>query len=173
MRPTAATPSSTPSGGTLPRLVRAGVLTGVVDGLFASAVSIGFQHSTVERLFQGIAATVVGPPAFSGGAGTAGIGLLMHFGVAFGWSAVFLFLVAPSPRTRAVLATPYGRLKVASLYGPAVWLVMSLMVIPLLLQRPPRLGALWWIELVGHIPFVGLPIVASIAGAAPRRAGTG
>ena len=173
MRPTAATPSSTPSGGTLPRLVRAGVLTGVVDGLFASAVSIGFQHSTVERLFQGIAATVLGPPAFSGGAGTAGIGLLMHFGVAFGWSAVFLFLVAPSPRTRAVLATPYGRLKVASLYGPAVWLVMSLMVIPLLLQRPPRLGALWWIELVGHIPFVGLPIVASIAGAAPRRAGTG
>lgn len=173
MRPTAATPSSTPSGGTLPRLVRAGVLTGVVDGLFACAVSIGFQHSTVERLFQGIAATVVGPPAFSGGAGTAGIGLLMHFGVAFGWSAVFLFLVAPSPRTRAVLATPYGRLKVASLYGPAVWLVMSLMVIPLLLQRPPRLGALWWIELVGHIPFVGLPIVASIAGAAPRRAGTG
>lgn len=173
MMPTATAPSSTPSGGALPRLVRAGVLTGVVDGLFACAVTVGFQHSTVERLFQGIASTLLGPAAFSGGAGTALIGLLMHFGVAFGWSAVFLFLVAPWPRTRAVLATPYGRLKIASLYGPAVWLVMSLVVIPLLLQRPPRLGALWWIELLGHIPFVGLPIVASIAGPAPRRAGTG
>jgi len=45
----AATPYSTPSGGTLPRLVRAGLLTGVTDGLFASVLCVAFYHSTVER----------------------------------------------------------------------------------------------------------------------------
>lgn len=132
-------------------------------------LSVAFHHSTVERLFQGIASTLLGPEAFSGGTRTAVVGLLMHFSVAFSWSAVFLFAVARSPRLRGVLATPYGRLKTASVYGPVVWLVMSLVVIPLLLHRPPRIGGRWWVELLGHIPFVGLPIVASIAEPSPRQ----
>jgi len=58
-----------------------------------------------------------------------------------------------------------GRLeaKVAALYGPFIWMVMSLVVIPLLLHRPPTITIRWWIQLIGHIPFVGVPIVASIA----------
>jgi uncharacterized membrane protein YagU involved in acid resistance len=52
---------------------------------------------------------------------------------------------------------------IAALYGPFVWLVMSMLVIPLLLHRPPAITSRWWIQLIGHIPFVGLPIVASIA----------
>jgi len=169
----AATPYSTPSGGPLPRLVRAGLLTGVTDGLFASVLSLAFYHSTVERVFQGIAATLLGPEAFNGGIRTAVVGVLMHFGVAFAWSAIFLLLVARSPRIRGVLATRYGRLKIAALYGPLVWLVMSLAVIPLLLHRPPRITGRWWILLLGHIPFVGMPIVASIAGPSARRSGNG
>jgi hypothetical protein len=38
---------------------------------------------------------------------------------------------------------------------------MSLAVIPLLLHRPPAITVRWWIQFVGHAPFVGLPIVAS------------
>lgn len=41
--------------------------------------------------------------------------------------------------------------------------VMSLIVIPLLVHRPPTITVRWWIQLLGHIPFVGLPIVASSA----------
>ena len=49
------------------------------------------------------------------------------------------------------------------MYGPCVWLVMSLVLIPLLRHLPPALTVRWWIQLVGHVPFVGVPIVWSVA----------
>jgi uncharacterized membrane protein YagU involved in acid resistance len=142
--------------------MRAGLLTGVTDGLFSSVLSVAFYHSTVTRLFQGVAATLLGPTVFDRGLSTAAIGLLMHFGVAFGWSAVFLILHDRSPWLRRLVRSPNGILKVAAPYGPAVWMVMSLVVIPLLLHRPPAITRRWWIQFFGHIPFVGLPIVWSI-----------
>jgi hypothetical protein len=145
----------------LSKLVRAGLLTGITDGLFASVQSF-FNGSTVTRLWQGVASTLLGQEAFDGGIRTALIGVLMHFGVAFGWSAVFLFLVLRSPWVRRVLGSPYGAFKVASRYGPFIWLVMSLAVIPLLVHRPPAFTMRWLVQLIGHIPFVGLPI-ASVA----------
>ncbi|HSK81010.1 MAG TPA: hypothetical protein VLQ45_31445 [Thermoanaerobaculia bacterium] len=152
----------------LPRLVRAGLLTGVVDGLFASVLSVVFYDSTVTRLFQGVASTLLGQEALDGGTSTALIGVLMHFGVAFGWSAVFLLLVTRSAWIRRVLGSRYGAVKVASVYGPFIWLVMSLVVIPLLLHRPPTINIRWWIQLIGHFPFVGLPIAASIGSGVSR-----
>jgi hypothetical protein len=145
---------------TLSRLVLAGLVTGVVDGLFSSVLSAVFYHSTVRRLFQGVAATLLGNKALDGGSPTAVVGVLMHFGVAFGWSAVFLFLVMRSAWIHGLLSSRYGVVKVASLYGPFIWLVMSLAIIPLLVHRPPAIGIRWWIQLIGHIPFVGIPIVA-------------
>jgi hypothetical protein len=148
---------------TLPRLVRAGLLTGATDGLFSSVLATVFYHSTVTQLFQGVASTVLGKRAFDGGTPTALLGVLMHFGVAFGWSAVFLFLAIRSRWISDLLASRNGVAKVASIYGPFIWLVMSLVVIPVLLHRPPAISFRWWVQLIGHIPFVGLPIVASIA----------
>ena len=88
----------------------------------------------------------------------------MHVGVAFGWSTVFLLLFKRSASLRGMLDTPRVVLTVAALYGPAIWLVMSLVIIPLLVHRLPTITLRWWIVLIGHAPFVGLPIVASIAG---------
>ena len=65
------------------------------------------------------------------------VGVLMHFTVAFWWSAVFLVLVSRVTAVRRLLDSPNGVLKVASVYGPAIWLVMSLAVIPFLVRRPP------------------------------------
>ena len=146
----------------LSRLLRAGLLTCITDGLFSSILATVFYHSTVTRLFQGVASTLLGKQAFDGGTQTALVGVLMHFGVAFGWSAVFLFLVTRLRWLRSVLSSPYGVVKVASLYGPFIWMVMSLAVIPLLLHRPPTINVRWWIQLIGHFPSVGIPIVASI-----------
>jgi len=145
------------------RLLRAGLLTGVTDGLFACVLALGFYHSTVTRLWQGVASVLLGKEALDGGTTTALIGVLMHFGVAFGWSAVFLFLVMRSSWVRGQLAAPNGVIKIAALYGPFVWIVMSLAVIPLLVHRPPVFNLRWLVQLIGHIPFVGLPIVWSIA----------
>lgn len=144
------------------RLLRAGLLTAVSDGLFSSVLAAFFYHSTVARLWQGVASTLLGPEAMNGGTRTALIGVLMHFGVAFGWSAVFLFVVLRLGWIRGLLGSRSGIIKVAALYGPFIWLVMSLLVIPFLLDRPPAITTRWWIQLFGHIAFVGLPIVASI-----------
>ncbi|MBA2304734.1 MAG: hypothetical protein H0W08_19165 [Acidobacteria bacterium] len=148
--------------GILSRLVCAGILTGLVDGLFASVLSVVFYHSTVTRLFQGVASTLLGLEAFAAGSRAALVGVVMHFGVAFGWSAVFLFVLMRSSWIRRVLASRHGVAKVASLYGPFVWIVMSLAVIPLLTHRPPVIGVRWWIQFFGHFPFVGVPIVACL-----------
>jgi hypothetical protein len=151
----------------LSRVAIAGVLTGVTDGLFSSILSVAFYHSTVQRLFQGVASTLLGAGAFGGNL-TFAIGVLMHFGVAFGWSVVFLLIVKRVRLIYNLLNSPYGVVKVASLYGPFIWMVMSLAVIPILLQRPPAINIRWLVQLIGHIPFVGIPVVWSIGGGASR-----
>jgi len=149
--------------GIVSRLLRAGLVTGISDGLFACVLFAGFYDSTVTRLWQGVASTVLGRQALQGGTRTALIGVLLHFGVAFGWSAVFLLLLAGSAYLRRLVRSRSGIFKAASIYGPAIWLVMSFAVIPALVHRPPTLGARWWIQLIGHIFFVGIPIVACTA----------
>ncbi|HET6763424.1 MAG TPA: hypothetical protein VFH27_07120 [Longimicrobiaceae bacterium] len=144
--------------------MRAWLLTGVVDGTFASGQSF-FYGSTPPRLFQGVASTLLGPSALQGGTRTALIGVLMHFGVALAWSAVFLVLYDRSASIRHVVESPlgtFGVLKVAAIYGPMIWMVMSLAVIPLLTHRPPNITLRWAVQLVGHVFFVGLPIVSMI-----------
>jgi hypothetical protein len=144
------------------RLVRAGLLTAVTDGLFSSVLVVAAYGSTVTRLWQGVAAVLFGPGAFDGGLRTALVGLAMHVAVALTWSAVFLVLVRRASWLRRLVGSRYGVLKVAAVYGPVVWTVMSLVVIPVLVRRPPTIGFRWWVQLVGHFPFVGLPIVAGI-----------
>ena len=118
----------------LSRLVRAGLLTALTDGTFASVLSVFAYGSTVTRLWQGVASTLL---------------------------AVVIFVVLRSRRVRELLDSPYGPAKVGALYGPFIWSVMSLVVIPLLVHRPPTIGARWWVQLIGHIPFVGIPIAAA------------
>jgi len=145
------------------RLLRAGLLTGITDGLFSSVLAAFVYGSTVTRLWQGVASVPLGATALDGGLRTAGIGVLMHFCVAFGWSTVFLLLTMSSSWLRGVIASSSGVLAVAAVYGPLIWIVMSLALIPLFTHRPPVINVRWWVQLVGHAPFVGLPIVALIA----------
>src|SRR6478672_9557142 len=125
------------SGDSWRRLVRAWLLTGVIDGSFASVLAVTLFNSTATRLFQGVASTLLGKAALDGGTRTAAVGVLMHFGVAFGWSAVFLLLVLSASWVRGLLASPYGLIAVAAVYGPLIWMAMSLAIIPLFTHRPP------------------------------------
>ena len=148
------------------RLLRAGTLTAVVDGLFSTILTVVFYNSTATRLWQNVASTLLGPASFEGGRRTAAVGLLMHIGVAFGWSAVFLLLWR-TEWIRSILDSPGGVLKVSAVYGPLIWLIMSCAVIPMLVHRPPSISYRWWVQLIGHCPFVGLPIVAMFARRTP------
>jgi len=145
------------------RLIRAGLVTGVTDGLFSSVLSAFFYGSTVTRLFQGVASVLIGAAALDGGARTAALGVLMHFGVAFAWSLLFLLIVLGSSWMRGAIASPLGVIGVAAIYGPLIWIAMSMAIVPMFTHRPPTINFRWWVQLVGHFPFVGLPIVAMIA----------
>ena len=94
--------------------LRAGLLTGVVDGLWAIVLSVVFYGSTFARLWQGVASVPFGRGAVQWGATGTVVGILVHFCVAFGWSAVFLLLLTRSRVVRAIVAAPLGVIKVAA-----------------------------------------------------------
>lgn len=147
----------------LRRWIRAGLLTGVVDAAFSSILVVFFYHSTFARLWQRVASTLIGAGAFDRGNAAVAIGLVMHFGVAFGWSFVFLVLYESIAALRRATVTWPGIIGVAAVYGPLVWLVMSLLVIPALTRQAPVINFRWLVQLAGHIPFVALPIVWAVS----------
>jgi hypothetical protein len=159
---TAAMPELPLPSDPFPRLLRAGIVTGISDGLFAVILSVFVFHITVMRLWQGVAAVLLGKDALNGGVTTELIGVAMHFTVAFTWSAIFLFVVMRSAAVRRMLASPNGVLKMAAVYGPFIWLVMSLIVVPVLAHKPWNITDRWWIQLVGHVPFVAFPMITML-----------
>jgi hypothetical protein len=138
-------------------LLRTWLLLGVVDGLWAIALTMAYGRP-VSRLWQGLAATAFGDRMYDGGSATVALGILMHFGVALGWSALFVLLAVRSPWIRRVLDSRAGPLGIAVVYGPFIWIVMSAVVIPLLTGKPLAPTWRWWVQLAGHVVFVGLPI---------------
>jgi hypothetical protein len=144
-------------------LLRAGLSTAVTDGLFSTALSVFFYHSTASRLWQGVASTVLGPRAIDGGMTPVLAGVLMHVAVAFAWSMVFLVLAVNVSALRSLLTSTGGIFAAAAIYGPLVWIVMSLAVVPALTHRQPPINTRWWIQFFGHMAFVGLPIVATFS----------
>src|SRR5215207_5678307 len=143
-------------------LVRAWLTIAVVDGVFATTLPVVAYGQPLGRVWQGVAAVLFGPSAMQGGTRTILVGLVMHFGVALAWSTLFLVLALLSPRLRHLVAAPVGIVALSALYGPAIWMIMSFVVIPRLTGRPPTINARWWVQLFAHIPFVAIPIVATI-----------
>ena len=135
------------------------LVTATWDFLCASALSVFAYGSTFSRLWQGVAAVALGPAALQMGARGVAAGLALHLLVAFTWSAAFVLAVAASHALRQALVRPLGAVAVAAAYGPFIWLVMSLVVIPLATGRPPAFGFRWWVQIFAHVPFVALPLV--------------
>jgi hypothetical protein len=130
-------------------------------------------HRPVARLFQNIAAAALGPGMLERGAASTLLGVGMHFSVAFTWSAVFLLLVMRVPPLARLIKRRTGAIAVAAVYGPCIWLTMSLLVIPLLSGIPVPITWRWWVQFFGHVPFVGVPIVWGVGGRiGPSRLGS-
>jgi hypothetical protein len=139
--------------------VKTWLVTAAWDFVCASALSILAYGSTFSRLWQGVAATGLGRKAIEMGARGVAVGLGLHLLVAFAWSAAFVLVLARSSSLQRVVARPASAIAVAIVYGPLIWLVMSLVVIPLATGRPPAFGFRWWVQIVAHVPFVTLPLV--------------
>jgi hypothetical protein len=135
------------------------LVTAAWDFVCATALSVFAYGSTAAALWRGVAATLLGPSALSGGAAAVAVGLVLHMAVALTWAALFVGTARAWPALRRAIRPPGGALAVAAMYGPAIWLAMSLVVIPLATGRPPRFGTRWWIQVGAHVPFVSLPLV--------------
>ena len=142
-------------------MLRAALAVFVLDGLYVVVVFVLIlRRTTVERLFQGIAFAVLGPAALTGGWGTASLGVLLHFSVALGWSAVWMIAYEQSDLLLRATITAPGAAIVGAAYGMFVWLAMHFVVLPLTYAKPgPLLGFGSILVAVAHLLVVGPPIV--------------
>ncbi|HET9003954.1 MAG TPA: hypothetical protein VFN39_08125 [Gemmatimonadaceae bacterium] len=145
------------------------LVTAAWDFLCASALSLFAYHTPVARLWRGVASTVLGPRALDGGISAIASGIALHLAVAFTWSALFVLALRSWPALQRAIASRRGALAVAAVYGPLIWLVMSLVVIPLATGNPPRFGFRWWVQVFAHIPFVTIPLVFTARSALTAR----
>jgi len=106
-----------------------GCLAGVLD-ILATATVMTAQGGSIKRLLQFIASGVFGTSAFDGDKRTAGIGLLLHFLIA-GIAATIYYAISRS--VSIILNRP---VLFGALYGIAVHLIMSRIVVPL--SRVPK-----------------------------------
>ena len=147
-------------------IVYGGLVVGVLDFLDASIFFPLYYGITVQRVWHGVAAGMLGPEAArEGGWGTAALGILLHFVIGFGVAAVYWLL---SRNISFLIRHPFAS---GLIYGAAVHFAMQYVVIPL--------SAIGWRtapfdpfpfvnNVVGHAFLVGLP-VALIAAWSARR----
>lgn len=147
---------------TLTRAVVLGGLTvAVLDGLDA-VIFFGLRGVAPVRIFQAIAAGLLGRQAFQGGMGTAALGLVLHLIIATSIVAVACLLARRFP---PLIRHP---LIAGAVYGIGVWLVMNFVVIPLSAAMPAARSAPVVINgLLVHVVGVGVPalLFARAAGA--------
>jgi hypothetical protein len=120
-----------------------------VDGV----VFFGLHGLNPIQVLQYIASGLLGAAAFSGGLATAGLGALIHYGIAFVVAAIYLIAIRSIPALRS------QRVVVGLLYGAAVYLVMTYGVLPhSAVAQSPVTTAAFVNGILGHALFVGLPI---------------
>ena len=142
-----------------------GLACGVFD-ITQACVAWGIQnHLPPMRIFQSVAAGVLGRSASQGGVKTAALGLALHFFIAFCWAAGYY---VASRRIAFLTEQP---VLAGMLYGEFVWLVMNFVVIPLsAIHRWPT-----WTKAsiitgpIGHLFLVGLPIALAVRRWAPGK----
>ena len=103
----------------------AGLIAGTLD-ITAAFITSTLRGGTPLRVLRYIAGGLLGPDAFSGGLGTAALGLALHFLIATSWAAIYY---AASRKLTVLVRQP---VLCGLLYGIIpVWCVMNLVVIPL------------------------------------------
>jgi hypothetical protein len=129
-----------------------GLICGAMDITAAITVYGQFGLKPVP-LLQGIAAGLLGPRSFQGGAATALLGLVCHFTVAFLAAATFVGVAR-------FWSFPVDHFLIAGiLYGPIVYFFMQLVVLPLsMVHQRPFSMKMTIIGLIIHVICVGLPI---------------
>jgi hypothetical protein len=143
-------------------LALGGLVVGTLDILDAF-VFFGLRGVPLIAIPQSIASGLLGRAAYQGGAGTAALGLVLHFGISFTIVSAYFAATGwlPALRRRLLVFGP--------LYGLVVYGVMNHVVVPLsaaVVGSGPKPAAVIVNGLLIHMIGVGLP--AALFGAAAR-----
>lgn len=129
---------------------------GMAAGAIDIASAFANQKGNVLRVLQYIASGLIGSSAFDGGWATAGVGLLVHFGLTTIMAALF---VLAAQRWTALVQNPWSA---GLIYGTLVFVAMTHVIVPHLSAAQGWKSADdFWGNLrgaMGHGFFVGLPI---------------
>jgi len=130
-----------------------GLVAGTFDITYACVFWALKAGVVPERIFQSVAAGLLGGASFSGGFKTAALGLFLHYFIATTMSFVYYFA---SRWWTALYRQPwfYG-----PVYGLVLYGVMNYVVLPLSRALPGSMNPLWiGLSIAVHVLLIGTPI---------------
>jgi hypothetical protein len=136
----------------LKAILLAGLIIGLLDGAAACISAYLQKEVTPGTVFRYVATGVFGKDAFKGGTPMALLGLLFHFMVATGWTALF-FLAYPR-----IKFLSWNKYIVGIVYGVFILFAMNLVVVPISNVPNSNPGSVQLLQLFIHMFIVGLPI---------------
>jgi hypothetical protein len=143
-------------------IVYGGLVVGVLDALDAIVI-FGLRGATPVRVFQGIAAGLLGRATFQGGLRTGLLGLAIHFFIAF--SIVATYYAA----SRSLPILTLRPILCGAVYGVLVYFFMNRVVIPLSAIGTSTFSMPLFINgITIHILGVGIPAALFVARGAMR-----
>jgi len=135
----------------LPTIALAGLIAGILD-ITSAFVIAGIKGTGSIRMLQGIASGLLGQRSFEGGMATAGLGLGIHFLIAFTAAAVFY------AASRKFSSLTQHAVVSGLLYGIVVYIFMYWVVMPLAFTTAHHSKSRDVTAVIIHIILIGLPI---------------
>ena len=139
-----------------PQFLKAIALSCLIAGTFDisdALIFYGLRGVSPVRILQGIAVGLIGRGAFTMGARSALLGLLLHYFIATTWATIYIFASRRLPLSRRPFL--WG-----GLYGLVVYIVMNYVVVPLSRIGPrPTPPPVPLINAIAALVFcIGIPI---------------
>jgi len=135
----------------LPTIALAGLIAGILD-ITSAFVIAGIKGTGSIRMLQGIASGLLGQRSFEGGMATAGLGLAIHFLIAFTAAGVFY-----AASRKLSFLTEHAVVS-GVLYGIAVYIFMYWILVPLVFPTAHHSMSRDVTAVIIHIVLIGLPI---------------
>ena len=159
---TASLPFTARERGLPPRFLLTGTVVGVLDMSAAIILYALVRHlTTPQRVMQSVAAGVLGKASYDGGAGTAALGLALHFTIAFIWTTLYYVVIRRWGALARAASTARGAILVGLAVGTVICFAMYEIVLPLsrAAASPPVLSSRFLTQLVIHWVCIGIPMV--------------
>jgi hypothetical protein len=130
-----------------------GLAAGTFDIVYAWLFWFIKAGVAMQRILQSVATGLLGSASFSGGRGTASLGLLLHYIIAVSMAFTYYFVARRWP---GLARHPW---RFGPIYGLLLYGIMNYVVLPLSAAGPPAKDPLWTVlTVLVHMLLIGLPI---------------